>query len=881
MNNHSRPPKWADRFLEWYCRSELLEEIQGDVYELFDMRVAERGLQAARRHFIWDILRSFRLSTIKGFHPKHSTMLLKSNFKIAIRQIAKQKLYSVIKIGGFALGIAVCLLISLFILDELSYDKHYEKKDRIYRILSVYTQPEFVRGVHFPAPFARTIEQDFPEIEIAGRLAQSGYLRTGSNQIRRSDEVKNSYEDNFIFADASILDILEIDLIKGDKENVLQQPNGIIISATKAKKYFGKEDPIGKTFILNEDQERPLTIMGVMEDLPKHSHFRYDFILGLTDLEFWPGESNYWAANNYLTYVRLKPNIDPVQLEKKLLSVIETYFRPAFKAAGYTGSGDYSKDLTFSLQAVPDIHLHSEGVTDHMRHGDIRFVWLFSAIAIVILLLACINFINLSTAKSANRAKEVGLRKVIGSFRTTLIYQFLTESVVLSFISFILGVGIAWLLLPYFSKIADKSLSFPWLDWWFIPLLLAGSLLIGIIAGIYPAFYLSSFKPIATLSGKLSRGSKGSGLRNALVVFQFTATIVLLISTFVVSQQLDFILNTKLGYDKDQIIVLEGTNAMGDKVKLFKQDLLNTSNVKHVTASDYLPIAGTNRNSNAFWLSDRVETSDPIYGEIWRVDHDYIKTLGMNIKEGRDFSIDMPTDSQAIIINEAMAATLGIQEVKGQYITNGYRNRRLIGIMENFHFASLKEKINNLSIVVSTRRDMLAIKVGTTDISGTIAQIESKWKQYVPNQELRYSFLDESFANMYADVQRAESVFKSFALFAILVACLGLFGLSTFIAEQRSKEISIRKVLGASSISIVRLLSGNFLILIIIALVLGLPLGWYLMNQWLQDYEYSIDLSWTTLALSGLIAMSIALLTVSFEAIRSSRATPIHALRSE
>ncbi len=880
--NRNQPPKWADRFLEWYCRSELLEEIQGDVYELFYVRIQDRGLNVARRRFVWDVLRSFRLSTIKGIRLNHSTMLLKSNIKIALRQILKQKVFSFIKIGGFALGVAVCLLIGLFIKEELSYDKHYDNVDRMYRLIAVFDEDgDFNTQVFLPAPFAQAVVEDYPEIEKAGRFWGGESFRAGNNQVRRQDKPVNSFEKGFIYIDPELVKILEIQILQGDSAKVLSEPNTILISKQKAEKYFPDEDPIGKTLILNDNLQQPLKIAGVMADLPVNSHFQYDFLMTLAGQEFWQGEQQSWLSNNYHTYVMLHPEADPKAVEQDLLSVIDRYYIPNAQAAGMSDAVGYSKQISFRLQPISDIHLYSEDISDTAKHGDIKVVWLFGAIAIVILILACINFINLSTARSANRAKEVGLRKVIGSFREDLINQFLTESVAYSIFSFILGIFIAWMLLPFFNAIADKELTFPWMEWWFLPSLLISSILIGVIAGIYPAFYLSSFRPISVLRGKLSRGSKSLGLRNSLVVFQFTATIVLLVCTFVIFRQMNFILNKKLGYDKEQVVILEGAYSIREKVPTLKQELLQLPEVKHVTVSGFLPVSGTFRNNNGFWKEGRTNIDKGIYGQIWDVDHDYIKTMGIQINKGRDFSIAMPTDSQAVIINESFATELGFEDPLGQRITNGGGLWQIIGVVEDFHFSNLKEDIGSLCMIIRDNPVTLSLKVNTGDMNGLIQQITNKWDAFSPNQAIRYSFLDESYANMYADVQRTGKIFSSFALLAILVACLGLFGLSTFMAEQRSKEMGIRKVLGASVFQIIQLLSRHFLLLVFISLLIAIPVAWYLMQAWLKDYAYRINIGWQAFVLAGILALFIACLTISFQSFRSATADPVRALRSE
>lgn len=883
------PPKWADRFLEWYCRPELLEEIQGDTHELFFKRYKDRGIKAARRHFIWDVMRSFRLSTIKHFNIKISPDMLKSNFKIAWRNMSKQKMYSAIKIGGFALGIAACLLIALYIKDELSYDKYYTNADRIYRIIGVNKAGDFAgKGVDFPAPFAKALRTELPEIELIGRINPNTLFTGGGNPTRRPDETQNNYEDGFTFADQEMLDILQIPMVYGDRAHALDEPNEIVISKKIADKYYPNENPVGKTLIFNDNRKTPIKIGGVMQDFPSNSHLQFDFLISLKGINFYPGEQDNWNASNYHTYILLKPGTNVKRFEQKMFNTaFDKYLIPEFKKNGMSEEAihDLRQSLALELQPIRDIHLYSADIHDGFTHGDIRFVWLFGAIALFILMIAAINFINLSTARSANRAKEVGLRKVVGSFRNHLVNQFLTESILFSLLSFIMGMLLAWLLLPYFNQLANKSLTFPWQEWWFIPVIIGSALVVGFLAGIYPAFYLSSFKPINVLKGNLSLGSKNATMRSALVVFQFTTSIVLIIGTFIISQQMHYILNKKLGFDKEQIVMLQGTQTVGkQQILTFKEKLKQLPEVQNVTISDFLPVvnAGTKRNGNTFAEEGQsTNAGDGVGGQIWKVDYDYINTLGMKVVEGRNFSPEMPTDSQAVIINQTLAKKLHFDNPIGKRITNGYQNYQVIGVVEDFNFESMRENIAGICLVLGNSNSITSVKINTKNTSKAIQDITSVWKEFAPNQPIRYTFLDESFARMYDDVQRTGRIFSSFAILAVIVACLGLFALASFMAEQRNKEIGIRKVLGASTSNILRLLTQNFIKLILLALVIAVPLGWYLMHKWLEDFAYRIHISWVVFALAGLTVLLIALLTVSYQAIRTATGNPVDALRSE
>ena len=804
--------------------------------------------------------------------------MFKNHLKIAWRSITKEKFFTSIKIGGFAIGIAACLLIALFIKDELSYDKHYKNTDRIYRVvLQGKMNGEILKSVHFQLPFADALAADFPEIEKAGKINTSALFGAGKRGVRLAQETQNNFEEGFVFANQQLFEILEIPLEQGNPQNALTQPQSLIVSETKAKKYFPNGNALGKTIILDNVLSKPYTITGVMKDFPKNSHLKFDFILPIEDTNM------SWTNQNYFTYVLVDKKANIQELEKKMFSIMENYVIPAQIERSRTPDFiEALKTIEYKLQPIGDIHLKSDlKMNDGLKHGDIRFVWLFAAIAGFILLLACINFINLSTAKSANRAKEVGLRKTIGAFKRNLVTQFITESVLFSIFSFILGVMLAWLLLPTFNTIAAKAIVMPWTSWWFLPILLISAFCIGVLAGLYPAFYLSSFRPINVLKGNLSTGSKSGKLRSGLVVFQFTTSVILIIGTLIIYKQMDYILKKKLGYDKEQVIIIEGATILGAKSQRFKEQLLQLPNVRQVTKSDYLPIEGYKRNGNTFKKESEGNEVRGIPSQIWRVDYDYIKTLGIHLIKGRNFSKKFASDSiSSIIINEKMADMLGFDNPLGKQIDNG-RNWTIVGVIKDFHFKSLKEDITPLVLVIGNKVGTISVKLNSENVKETIASIATIWNHDVPNQTFSYTFLDKKFTQMHEGVQRMGKIFNSFALFAILVACLGLFALSAFMVEQRKKEISIRLVLGAPLKSIYKLLTFDFLKLIFISILIAVPIGWYIMSRWLEDFAYRIHIGWKIFVLAGIIAIVIAILTISYQSISAALIKPLKSLRTE
>ena len=813
--------------------------------------------------------------------------MLKNYLKIAIRQLRKQKMYAAIKIGGFALGIAACLLIALYIRDETSYDKSYPDVDRIFRAVGFFAHDGKVeKSNSWPAPMSNAIKSDFPEVEFVGRMMGNSLIgHAGNDELRPIEQVQNTYEKGFIYTDQSVLDMLQFPMIYGKRETALKEPYTMVITKSMATKYYPGQNPVGKVIVLDNDKAHAYRINGVIADIPSNSHLHpYSFFLTMSHMEFWGGEQNNWGDINYPIYIKVKAGTNVAEFQKKLShDMLYNYFLPSMQKGGQVDAQKLVSEFSIHLQPVKDINLYSYDIDDGLSHGDVRFTWLFGAIAAFILVIACINFINLSTAKSANRAKEVGLRKVVGSYRSSLINQFLTESLVYSLISFILGIFIAWLLLPYFNTLASKSLVMPWAEWWFIPVILISALIVGTVAGLYPAFYLSSFRPVQVLKGSISGGSKSPLLRNTLVVFQFSSSIVLIICTIVIYGQTHFMLNRKIGFDKDQVMILQGTNTLGDQnVKNFKTELSKIASVKSVSISDYLPVNGTKRNGNTFFKEGRERLDAGVGGQYWQIDDTYLKTLGIKLVEGRNFSYNMATDTagKSLIINQTMAKKLGLKNPVGARITNGGLFT-VIGVVEDFNFESMRGNIEPLALHFGLSPSIMTVKFKGGDVQSTITNVSALWRKYSPDQPIRYTFMDEEFANMYKDVLRTGSIFTSFAVLAIIIACLGLFALSAFMAEQRSKEIGIRKVLGASVQGITTLLSMEFVKLVLLAIVIASPLAWLGMNKWLQDFAYKIPISWWMFVSAALGAIMIALVTVSFQSIKAALANPIKSLRSE
>ncbi|MFD2596374.1 FtsX-like permease family protein [Sphingobacterium griseoflavum] len=814
--------------------------------------------------------------------------MLQNDIKIAWRNLRSQRLFSTIKIGGFAFGIAVSLLIALFVQHELSYDKFYPEADQVFRLVGVAKQDNIIRkGISMPAPTGPTFQAEFPAVESTGRMLSNPLFGAGSNQLSTNENPENFADNGFTYVDQALLDMLPLATVFGSLPRALDEPNSIVITKSKAEKYF-KGDPIGKIIYLNNDKEKPYKINAVIEDVPSNSHlYGFNFFMTLSGIDFYPGEQQNWVASNYATYIKVKKGTDTELLAKQLTkSYINDHYIPAILQAGMQVN-PVLNSARLVLQPLEKIHLYSTDINDYkietQQRGDIKVVWIFAGIASFILLIAVINFINLSTANASSRAKEVGVRKTIGSSKKALIKQFITESLLYSLISVFLGIAISFLLLPLFNNLADKTLHIPWDSWYFLPAALLAAAGLGLLSGMYPAFVLSSFKPIAVLKGNVSPTSGSSNFRNGLVIFQFATSIILIIGTLIINQQLNFILNKDIGFNKDQVLVLHGTKTLGNQAEVFKDELSNIPSIQSVAISDYLPvnIDGSKRNGNTFNLEDTQQVETSKGGQFWIVDKDYISTFGLHLMAGRNFNMDIASDSTAAIVNQRMVRELGIKDPIGARITNG-NSYTIIGVVEDFIFGSLREEgLDPLCMVIGGSNSLISVKIKAADATQTLRDISNIWTKFLPQQQIQYSFLDEGFASLYNDVQRTQGIFTAFAIITIFIACLGLFGLAAYTTAQRTKEIGVRKVLGASVSRIIQLLSFGFLKLIILALLIATPIAWWAMQSWLQDFNYRIEVEWWVFALTGGISLFIAMGTICYHALRTARMNPVKSLRDE
>lgn len=807
--------------------------------------------------------------------------MLKNYLKIALRNLGKNTTFSFINVFGLALGLACCLLIASFVYNELSYDKYPEKADQIYRVqINVTGNGTVETYTNVDVAVGAGMKNAYPEIQAFTRLMnlRESFVKYNNKEFK---------EENMAVVDSNFLQVFSIPFVAGDAKTALNEPNNIVINKAFAAKYFGSENPIGKQLTMGNSMFK---VTGLIDKIPDNSHFHKDAFISMSTMHL---TNQTWSNVSFYTYLVLNKNADPKALEAKFPELVKKHVVPEVAHDMGISMAEAQKSVNtfvFFLEPLTRIHLYSDTKYELEANGDIQYVYIFSALAIFILLLACVNFTNLSTAASAKRAREVGIRKVIGSGKKQLMIQFLVESVLLTYIAIIFTYALVYALIPHFNQLAGTHLS---LGFFFkIPFILsvlALGLVVGILSGIYPAFFLSSFNIITVLKGSSSTSTNHkSPLRSGLVIFQFAVSTILIISTLVVYQQLHFMQNKKLGYDKEQVLYLQDAYILGsrDIQSAFKQELLKDSRVLNVSVGTDVP-GNPNMDGTQIYPKDKSanENGAEIHTNIYHIDYDYLPTLGIKMLKGRNFSKEFPTDSFAVIINQAAVNDLGwanTDPIGKTIVTSGQHEFKVIGVAADFHYASVKQRIAPLMMELGNNyRTGFIVKIKTTDVQNLLADVKKKWDKANPVAPFSYYFLDEHFASLYAAEQRTGQIFSAFAIIAILIACLGLFGLATYITQQRVKEIGIRKIFGATIPNLILLVSKEFLNLVIIAFVLAIPLAWWAMHKWLQDYQYRIDLKWWMFLAAGVLVMVIAVLTVSFQSVKAAIANPVKSLRTE
>jgi len=801
--------------------------------------------------------------------------MLKNHLKIAFRNIKKHKTFSAINIVGLAVGITCSILIWLFVGHERSYDRFHEKADRIFRLALRATLGDTkIDQTQTSSEVFRRLAAEFPEIE-------KGVKFYNPRRTPVIFENRTFYESRLYAVDAPFFEVFTFPLIDGDPQTALAEPNSMVLSKATAEKYFDTTDVLGNTIradFSNSTGSAIFHVTGVSENVPDNSHFHFDILVSSST---FPGLINEkdWGGADFITYLLLTPGTSKDRFDEKL----KEFTRRNLGGRGFdewVAEGNYWE---YYLQPITEIHLNSDLKGEFEANGNRTYIVIFSVISIIILLIACINFMNLSTAKSSIRAKEVGVRKVVGSSRKELMQQFLSESILLSFISLALGLAAIQILLPAYKNFVGRNLSMPYLDnAAVIPSLLALGLVVGLISGSYPAFFLSSFPPISVFRGITGRSSGSSLLRNILVVFQFAIAIFLIAGTLVVFQQLKFFQNKRLGFEKEQVLVVRNPGSLGNSVSSFKDALRQNSHVSNVSGSNTLP---SRSYRNMIFISKDVANKFNL--NLCVCDFDFLETLKLEMADGRFFSREFSTDTQAVILNERAVNALGWEDPIGKnFWSPGVGKLSVIGVIKDYHYESLHQEIRPLALLVAAgnlqnEQNYISVRLSTENVFGTVLHIENTWKTFAPGDPFEYSFLDQDYDNLYTNEKQIRSLFSVFSFLAIFISCLGLFGLASFMADLKTKEIGVRKVLGATVPNIVLHLTKGFTKGIVLANIIAWPLAYFAMNGWLQQFAYRIGIGLWIFALSGILALGIAFFTVSYHTIKAATANPVDSLRYE
>ncbi len=810
--------------------------------------------------------------------------MFKNYLKLASRHLMKYKFISFINLFGLTVGLTSCLLILTYILNELSYDKYNKDADQVYRVTRTFYDgngKEMLNLSTIAPPFGYYLPIDFPEIEKMTRL-----LNSGTTPLRYKDKLIN--EPDVYFADDNLFDVFTVDVIKGNPKTALNEPFSVMLTEETAKKYFGNEDPINK--VLRANNQFDLKVTGVYKAFPSNSHMHPNILVSFNTLKDSAvyGERNLrsnWGNNSFFTYLKLPENYNIERMKARFPAFLDKHM------AGQYGPNQPSKFTRLDLQKLTDIHLHSHTDYEAEPNGDIKRIYIFSAIALFILLIACINYMNLSTARSALRAREIGIRKVIGARKGELVVQFLSESILTACSAILIALALLYFTLPWLNKVSGQELSISILLKWqiLVPLFLS-PFLIGFISGIYPALFMSSFQPVKTLKGLFKVEGNSINFRKVLVVAQFAISIILIVTTIIVFQQLRYMQNAALGYDKDHIVTMAYNSQLNNQYESLRNTLLQNPNIKDVALSSRIPTARLLDGMGA--QAPGNDSMVPVKADIrfLATDYDFIPVYGISLAAGRNFSRSYGTDTSNFIINESAVKAVGWksnEQAVGKDFKYGQFTGHIIGVVKDFHFESLHQAITPLVFVLpppapnQSYYNYISIKLSGNNINSTLNMIKNTWQRFVPDFPYQYTFFDENFSKLYESEQRQEAIFTTFSCIAIFIASLGLLGLSAFTITQRVKEIGVRKVLGASTASIVKLISKDFLLLVVIAAAIAFPIAWYAMNQWLHAFAYRINISWWVFILAAVIALLIAFATISFQAVKAAVTNPVESLRSE
>ena len=873
--NDPAPPRLALWVLGNLFDYRLNYDIEEDMREAFLALQQSRGAQSARRWYWRQTLKSF--FRYHQFQLRGSFMMMKSAITTALRSMRRQRVYAAINIVGFATGLASCLLIGLFVANELSYDRHHAHADRIYRMgLEANVSGEEIHDARTPSPMAFTLLSECPEVEQVTRIFSPGPIHV---QI----DDRKTKEERFLYADSTVFQVFSIPLAVGDPRTALAQPSGLVITPETARRCFGDADPMGKRIQLGDGTH--FLVTGITEPMTHNSHFQFDFLGAYASQA--RSRRPIWLASDAHTYVLLREGADIASLEQKLPDLERKYVGALIeRAMGVTYDQFIASGSRFGFfaQRLLDIHLRSALSNELDTNGSVTAVLTLSAIALVILLIACINFVNLSTARSIQRANEVGVRKALGSHRGQLVRQFLTESVVQCVLAFVIALGLMAAARPYFQSMMQNPMSLGVLDpWLVVPVLLLTVLLVGLAAGIYPALVMASYQPMAVLRGKIHAGIKGRRFRAALVIFQLTASVGLLISAMVIQDQMRYMRNKPLGFNPQQVLVLQNLQPLGSGRLALKQALLQSSNVESVTYSVGLPFLSL--AATIFQKAGQGDSHNYTLVSLG-VDSDFMKTYGIQLLQGRTVEGSRVTDSSAVLISETGARLLGLEEPVGQHLIRAGdlgETLEIVGVVRDFHLTTFRDQLYPMVMMITPLEaaQYLSVRIRPERVEETLRHITEVWNQYVPGQAIDYLFLDDQFEDNYKADLQMQKLIGAFTGLALLVACLGLFGLASLTTKMRTKEVGIRKTLGASIPRIVSILTKEIITWVAIANLLAWPLAWWAMGRWLQGFAYRTSLSLWTFLLAGFMALAVALITVGQLTYKAATRRPVETLRYE
>jgi predicted permease len=853
----THPPRWLDRWLEGLIAPHLWEEIQGDLHERHFLRTKRRN--GSHWLYIKDAVSYLRYSNLKRTHSPSTftTSMLRNYFTIAFRNLTRQKSFAVINILGLSVGILCSIFIVLWVQDELSYDRFHVNAPQLYRLTS--NTPDIHAAVT-PAPTAAMVANELPEIVATVRLHQDTHVMGVGN---RKFEEKRVY-----YADSTFFQVFSFPLLKGDAQTALNRPDGILITQAMAEKYFGTEDALDK--IIQKNNKDNFVVTGVLANIPSNSHLQFDFILPMSHLAQTNGDlkNNNWGNFDFYSYVRLDKNTDAAavaRLDQRISELTRKHL---------------SIKVDFHLQPVLSIHLHSSLLRDVEGNGNRQYVRIFLVVAVFILVVACINFMNLATARSAKRAKEVGLRKVVGAHRFQLIGQFMAESSLIAFLSLVVALLVVWLLIPYFNTLTGKTIAFSLLDTRLLSIVLLIALFTGLLSGSYPAFFLSGFQPVKVLKGTITKGGD-TWFRNGLVVCQFVVSILMLVGTGVIYSQLQYIQKRNLGFDKENLLYLQITGELWSKREAFRNELQRNPLTSAFSTTFELPINLGTGAADVHW-EGKDPQSQPIFPTI-AADARFIDVFRMKIISGRKFHADSKADTASFIVNQRALQIMGMtaDNAIGKALTLGDTKGTIVGVVQDFNFKPVQQTIEPLILYYNTWGDKVVVRTPPGATEASIRALEGIHRKLNPSYPFAYHFVDQDLANLYKSESRMGDLFNLFAVLAIFISCLGLYGLSAFIAEQRTKEIGVRRVLGASTVHILFLLSRNFTRLLVLAMLIATPLSWLAVTNWLEGFAYRVDAHWSLFLLAFLAVTGITLLVVSYESIRAALSNPIKALRNE